>query len=86
MAKSLVLKFINFYQYYISPFLRVYLNVNCRYYPSCSEYAKEVIRSYGVFRGSLLAIKRIIRCNPFSPGGYDPPPVVETLRRRSEDG
>lgn len=46
----------------------------CRYYPSCSEYAVRAIAARGVFRGGLLAAWRLLRCNPFSPGGYDPGP------------
>ncbi len=45
---------------------------NCKFVPSCSEYAIEAIEYYGVFKGSILAIKRILRCNPFNIGGYDP--------------
>ena len=44
----------------------------CKHIPTCSEYAIEAIETYGAFRGGIMAIKRIIRCNPFSKGGYDP--------------
>lgn len=44
----------------------------CKFTPSCSNYAIDAINSYGVFKGSILAIKRIFRCNPWSKGGYDP--------------
>lgn len=47
---------------------------NCRYYPTCSQYAIEAIEEYGFFRGWYLAIRRIIRCNPFGGYGYDPIP------------
>ena len=56
------------YQKHISPFL----GKNCKYYPTCSEYAKQAVMKYGVIKGCLYSIKRIIRCNPFSKGGYDP--------------
>lgn len=46
----------------------------CRYYPSCSEYAVQAIQKYGVFAGVALGVRRILRCNPFSPGGDDPVP------------
>lgn len=61
---------INFYQKFISP-----LKPSCcRFYPTCSQYAKEAIDKYGVVKGSYLAVKRILRCHPFNPGGYDPVP------------
>jgi putative membrane protein insertion efficiency factor len=66
--KKIALGVISLYQTAISPhFPRV-----CRYYPTCSEYALEAVEKYGVVRGSLLAIKRILRCHPFHAGGYDP--------------
>ena len=46
----------------------------CRYEPSCSEYAAQCVQKYGVVRGFALGIRRVLRCNPFSPGGYDPAP------------
>ena len=46
----------------------------CRFYPTCSEYTKQAIIKYGVFKGGLLGIKRILRCHPKNPGGYDPVP------------
>ncbi|NLC63430.1 MAG: membrane protein insertion efficiency factor YidD, partial [Thermoanaerobacterales bacterium] len=44
----------------------------CRFYPTCSEYPILAIRKYGVLKGSFMAIKRILKCHPFNPGGYDP--------------
>lgn len=67
LKKSLIL-LIDFYSYAISP----YLGRNCRYYPSCSVYAKDAIAKKGVVLGLLMAIYRILRCNPFSKGGFDP--------------
>lgn len=46
--------------------------IRCKYYPTCSEYARQAIERYGVLKGSFLSIKRIAKCNPFSKGGYDP--------------
>jgi uncharacterized protein len=67
-----ILKFlIKIYQYGISPFL----GGNCRFYPTCSEYALEAIEIHGALKGSWLAIKRILRCHPYNEGGCDPVPV-----------
>jgi putative membrane protein insertion efficiency factor len=68
--KRLALKVIKLYQYTIS---RVTLS-SCRYIPSCSHYACEAIEKYGLFRGFWLTVFRLIRCNPWSRGGYDPCP------------
>ena len=62
---------IRFYQKYLSP-LKGY--GTCKYYPTCSQYAIEAIEKYGAGKGTLLASYRILRCNPFSKGGYDPVP------------
>lgn len=69
--KRLLIFFINWYQKYISKILTS-RNVHCKFYPSCSEYMKQAIEKYGVFKGIGLGLWRIIRCNPFSKGGYDP--------------
>jgi len=61
---------IRVYQYTLSPFL----GPACRFHPSCSEYAYQAIMRHGPLRGLLLAIKRILRCHPFHPGGVDPVP------------
>ncbi len=68
--KKLFLAVIRFYRRYISP----HLPPMCRYYPTCSCYAIEAIETHGAFRGGLMAAWRILRCNPFSVGGYDPVP------------
>jgi putative membrane protein insertion efficiency factor len=65
------------YQRWISPLL----GARCKYYPSCSEYAVQAIGRYGILRGSVLAAWRLLRCNPFSHGGYDPV-TEQTLFRR----
>ena len=66
----LFLALIRVYQYTLSPVL----GSNCRFYPSCSEYAYQAIRRYGPLGGLVLAVKRILRCHPFHPGGIDPVP------------
>lgn len=63
-------KNIKIYQKYVSPCLMPC----CRYYPSCSSYALCAIEKYGALKGFFLTIRRIIRCNPFCHGGYDPVP------------
>lgn len=71
--KYLLIGVIRFYQVVISP----WLGSNCRFYPSCSHYAKEAIEQHGALKGSWLAIRRIGRCNPWHEGGVDlvPPPA-----------
>jgi putative membrane protein insertion efficiency factor len=61
---------IRFYQRWISP----YTPPSCRFFPSCSEYAAEAVVRYGLLRGGWLALRRLLRCHPFYPGGYDPVP------------
>ncbi|MCF6096258.1 membrane protein insertion efficiency factor YidD [Thermovorax subterraneus] len=68
MIKKIVIYLIVFYQKTISPLKPR----SCRFYPSCSEYAKLSIEKYGVLAGGMKALKRIIKCHPFHPGGYDP--------------
>ena len=66
--KKIVIFLINKYSKYISPMF----GARCRYYPTCSDYTKQAIEEYGVLKGIYLGIKRILRCNPISKGGYDP--------------
>ncbi len=68
--KYLLLALIRLWQW---TFSRV-LPPTCRFYPSCSQYGYEAISRYGVLRGGWLTIKRVARCHPFNPGGYDPVP------------
>ena len=68
--KAVLLSLIRFYRKYISPFTPP----SCRFIPTCSQYALEAIEKYGAFKGSMLAAWRILRCNPFSKGGFDPVP------------
>ncbi len=72
--QKILIWLIQAYRLFISP----WLGPHCRYYPTCSEYAQTALRQHGVFRGLILSIKRISRCHPWHPGGYDPvPPPVE---------
>ena len=68
--KTLLIGLIKLYRKYISPLK----HTKCPYIPSCSEYGLEAIQEYGGLKGGLLAVWRILRCNPFSKGGYDPVP------------
>ncbi len=68
--KTVLIALLRFYRYAISPML----GRNCRFHPTCSEYAIEAIRRHGALRGGWMAAKRVGRCHPFNPGGYDPVP------------
>ncbi|MBO9306208.1 membrane protein insertion efficiency factor YidD [Thermomicrobium sp.] len=67
---KLALLLIRFYQRFISPGLPP----ACRFYPTCSEYGYEAISRYGIIKGGALTVRRLLRCHPFHPGGYDPVP------------
>lgn len=69
MLNKLFLKLIKIYQLYISPQLG---HGKCKYYPTCSQYAYECFKKYGFFKAFFKSVWRILRCNPFSKGGYDP--------------
>ncbi len=69
MLGRLAIGLIRFYQRGISPLL----GPCCRFTPTCSQYAIEAISKYGIFMGSWKAVRRVIRCHPWHPGGYDPP-------------
>ena len=68
--KNVLLAGVRGYQYLVSPML----GNNCRFYPSCSDYAREALERHGSLHGSWLAVRRLCRCQPFHPGGYDPVP------------
>ncbi len=67
-ARSFVLGLLRAYKWALSPLLPP----ACRYVPTCSEYAMEAVDRYGVLRGGLMALRRVLRCHPFVQGGYDP--------------
>ena len=69
--RRVFIRLIRFYQRYLSPLKR---HGTCKYFPTCSQYAIEALEKYGVIKGGFLAVWRILRCNPFSKGGYDPVP------------
>ena len=69
MLKKISLKLIKLYQNITGNW-----HFSCRFYPTCSNYAKEAITKYGFLKGTFLSIKRILRCNPFGGSGYDPVP------------
>ncbi|MDE2236086.1 MAG: membrane protein insertion efficiency factor YidD [Gammaproteobacteria bacterium] len=71
--RSILIILIRGYQYLISPLL----GNHCRFEPSCSEYARQAIARFGIFTGCWLALRRILRCHPLHPGGYDPIPSVK---------
>ncbi|HEY85507.1 MAG TPA: membrane protein insertion efficiency factor YidD [Chloroflexi bacterium] len=68
--KHIAMWVIKFYQNYISRFTPP----SCRFYPTCSQYTFEAIEKYGFVKGGWMGVKRISRCHPFNPGGYDPVP------------
>jgi putative membrane protein insertion efficiency factor len=69
---------IGAYQRWISPFL----GNRCRFHPSCSAYAKTAIETHGALRGSWLAVRRLVKCQPFHPGGFDyVPPATRRVKR-----
>lgn len=68
--KKILMGLVWFYRQAISP----HLGSNCRYVPTCSQYAYEAISKYGAAKGTWMAIRRLLRCHPFHEGGYDPVP------------
>ncbi|MBN8873371.1 MAG: membrane protein insertion efficiency factor YidD [Rhodospirillales bacterium] len=83
MAAELAVGLVRTYQWTLRPLI----GANCRFWPSCSEYAIEAVRTHGALRGSGLAARRVLRCNPWHPGGVDPvPPCAHAHRAGSGDG
>lgn len=70
IPRQILIALLSIYRYLISPVL----GQHCRFYPSCSVYAQIAIKKHGVWYGGWLATKRILRCHPFNPGGFDPVP------------
>ncbi len=68
--KALLLSLLRAYQYALRPLM----GANCRFFPSCSDYAREAVERHGATKGAWLAARRLARCHPYHPGGYDPVP------------
>ncbi len=73
MLKKFLLLMIKCYRICISP----YKPNTCRFYPTCSEYSYTAVERFGVIKGGYMSVKRVLRCNPFNKGGYDPVPEKE---------
>lgn len=69
--KTVLMGLVRFYQRFLSPLKG---GPTCRFYPTCSQYAYEALSKYGAIKGTYMAAKRVLRCHPFHPGGYDPVP------------
>ena len=76
MMKRLLIRLILFYRKYLSPLKYT----KCPYFPSCSQYGLEAVERFGFVKGGFLIIWRILRCNPFSKGGYDPVPTKKEIK------
>jgi len=80
MLRKLFLIPVFIYQRAISPFLPP----TCRYVPTCSQYAVEAVMKHGIFKGSWLALRRILRCHPWGGSGYDPVPEIWNKKQKNE--
>ncbi len=80
-VSSSLIAVIRFYQRYIS----IFTKPSCRFYPTCSNYSIEAIKKFGPFQGSIMSLYRILRCGPWTDGGYDPPnkPLIKFKRRKN---
>jgi putative membrane protein insertion efficiency factor len=80
MTKRILLAFLGFYRYWVSPVVHVLSPQGCKFQPTCSQYASEAIAIHGPRRGGGMAIGRLARCHPFTQGGFDPVPLpIETI-------
>ena len=75
MTRSLLIGVVRTYQYTLRPFI----GAHCRFEPHCSAYAVDALRTHGAVRGVWLSAKRVLRCNPWHPGGHDPVPALTTV-------
>ena len=76
-----LLLIVRVYQLFISPML----GQNCRFYPTCSCYAHQALSQHGAYKGSILAVTRIVKCHPLHPGGIDHVPMAKNIRARNKD-
>lgn len=81
MMKKIVIGLILFYQKYLSALK----STKCPYFPTCSQYGLEAVTQHGVLKGGMLGIWRILRCNPFSKGGYDPVPSMKDMKDKTNN-
>ncbi|HCZ06615.1 MAG TPA: membrane protein insertion efficiency factor YidD [Thermotogae bacterium] len=79
--RAIVLGLIRFYQRFISPLKPP----SCRFTPTCSQYTFEAVKRFGAFKGLYLGLNRIVRCNPWNPGGEDPVPERFSWRRKKRE-
>jgi putative membrane protein insertion efficiency factor len=80
-VKRLLLALVWVYRRLLSPVHRALVGPACRFEPTCSVYAEEALQAHGAWRGSVLALRRLLRCQPFSRGGIDPVPVPRASQR-----
>ncbi len=69
--KKAIIFLLKIYKKLISPIISA-CGIHCKYYPTCSDYMVQAVEKYGIFKGGILGFKRLLKCNPFSKGGYDP--------------
>ncbi len=69
--KSIIIVLLKIYKKIISPIISSF-GIHCKYYPTCSDYMLQAVEKYGIIKGILLGVRRLLKCNPFSKGGYDP--------------
>lgn len=80
IATRALIGLVRVYQRLVSPMLVWAFGPSCRFYPSCSCYAGDALRTHGALHGSWLAARRVLRCHPFHPGGFDPVPPARLVR------
>lgn len=86
MIAAVLIALVRAYQLTLSKLILWTVGPVCRFEPSCSRYAVACLRDHGALRGSLLSVKRLCRCHPFHPGGYDPPPPKKQGSTTGESG